>query len=351
MNRDERKRHKKRRREEKREARNLRHIAAKAVDVFPKIVINPKGGDAALVRHMEKIVASLDLSDTDVLSLDGQDFLKFIRREGKRGVEMLVHRDTKHSDDPYRLNRITFMVELAIGDWIFERLPTAYQQIPLAIQYFKVQVVDRTIEILFDSLPSKPHEKGRVFYPSHDPKAVFDGNPFPVGFSRHAIERACERMIWMKPLDYAQLLLIRLQLTGCLTCEGLQLSNGQPAFAMYGSVGDPGNPIYETYVDRILNTTPGIPAERLRYLMGYCPVDFRLGRAVAITFLPPGYSGTPEDQLVRSTVTDRGLQRQLLAAARNNTFGQVLIGNHEVIKWYHENGVPQVKLIPPGKMG
>lgn len=351
MNRDERKRHKKRRREEKRDARNRRHLAAKAVDVFPKIVINPKGGDAALVRHMEKIVASLDLADKGVLHLGLQDFLKFIRREGKRGVEMLVDRDIKHSDDPHRWDRIIMSVGVVIGDLIFKRLPTAYQQISLATQYFEVQVVDRTLAITFDSLPSKPHGKGRVFYPTHNPKAVFDGNPFPVGFSRHAIERACERMIWMNPLDYAQLLLIRLQLTGCLTCEGLQLSNGQHAFAMYGSVGDPGNPIYETYVDRIFNTTPGIPAERLRYLMGYCPVDFRLGRAVARTFLPPGYSDTPEDQLVRSTVTDRGLQRQLLAAARNNTFGQVLTGNHDVIKWYHEHGVPQVKLFLPGMMG
>jgi hypothetical protein len=82
--------------------------------------------------------------------------------------------------------------------------------------------------------------------------------------------------------------------------------------------------------------------------MGYCPVDFRVGRAVAMTFLPPGYGGTPEDRLVRTAPIDRDLRRQLLDAANNNTFERVLEGNDEVIKWYHDNGVPQVKEMPPG---
>ena len=55
MKRDERKKRKKRLREEKREADRRRYLAAKARDVFPKILIDPTDGDAALVRHVEQI--------------------------------------------------------------------------------------------------------------------------------------------------------------------------------------------------------------------------------------------------------------------------------------------------------
>lgn len=348
MKRDERKKRKKRLREEKREADRRRYLAAKAQDVFPKILIDPTDGDAALVRHIEQIVAHLDLADPEVLHPNGQEFLKLVRREGREGMMEMVRIDAMHSDDPHAFKHHAKSVLLMIGQRIFERLPAAFQEKPLPFYYFDVQTADHNLQIKFDFLPSKTDALGRVYHPPHGTEARFEGNAFPVGFTRHAIERACERMTFTHPLTFHQFQYCRLYFTHCQRYEGVEWGDGKFAFAMYNTVGGPGNDIHDIYVTKILQPPPDAHVGRVYYLMGYCPVDFRVGRAVAMTFLPPGYGGTPEDRLVRSAPIDRDLRRRLLDAATNNTFERVLEGNDDVIKWYHDNGVPQVKEMPPG---
>ena len=70
---------------------------------------------------------------------------------------------------------------------------------------------------------------------------------------------------------------------------------------------------------------------------------------MATTFLYPGYSGTPEDILVRRSRIPSAERERLICAANNNNQHRVLsLGNTDVINWYHDNGVPQVVQLPRG---
>lgn len=348
MDKNERKRRKKRLREEKREAKHRLYLAEKAKDVFPKIVINPTNGDDRLVRHIEKIVANLDLSDPKVLSPGMQLILRFVRSRGRDGMRAASQKLLKHTDEPKAWLQASTDVRMAVGQQILLGLPRAYQDSSLPFNYFDVQLVDRTLEITFEFLPSKIDKHGRVYLPPTATTVRFDGHNWPVGFSLHAIERACERMAFTKPVKFTQFQVFKTYFNTCRWFESLQLDKGTHAFAMYMPLGEPGVATFDTYVSKVAQLSPNAQGWRLGYLMGYCPVDFRLGRAVAKTCLPPGYAGTPEDRLVRSARIDTHLRRQLLNAAQNNTLDRVLAGNHEVIRWYHENGVPQVREMPPG---
>ena len=350
MKKDDRKKQKKHLKEKKKQAGRRKHLAFRARDVFPKILIDPTDGDPELVRHIERIVADLDFSDPDVLHPNGQEFLRLVRREGRAGMMEMVRIDAMHSDNPDSFKYHAKSVLLWIGQKIFERLPQPFQEKPLPFYFFDVQTDDHSLKITFDFLPTKTDALGRVYFPPQGTEARFDGNAFPVGFTRHAIERACERMTVVHPITFHQFHYCKLYFTHCNRYEGIDWGDGKYAFALYNTVGPPGHDIHDIYVTKIFQSSTDTQP-LLYYLMGYCPVDFRVGRAVAMTFLPPGYSGTPEDRLVRSAPIERDLRRRLLDAASNNNFERVLEGNDDVIKWYHDNGVSQVKQMPSGMFG
>ena len=71
-----------------------------------------------------------------------------------------------------------------------------------------------------------------------------------------------------------------------------------------------------------------------------------LRSAVSTIRSEAGYKGTPEDVLLRAAELPYPQRRELLQAADHNVAYRVLHeGNVDVIKWYHDNGIPQVKQI------
>jgi hypothetical protein len=75
----------------------------------------------------------------------------------------------------------------------------------------------------------------------------------------------------------------------------------------------------------------------------YCPIAFVGPRAVAKTFLFPGFRNTPEDYLVRTAPMPTDQREMLLDIASDNTARKVREAEGvTAIKWYHDNGIPQV---------
>ena len=79
------------------------------------------------------------------------------------------------------------------------------------------------------------------------------------------------------------------------------------------------------------------------YRVGYCPVVVEGNFAKATTLLYPGYCGTPEYGLILQSGFGREEREKLISTASGMTRA-VLEQTQDIslMKWFHENGVPQV---------
>jgi hypothetical protein len=77
--------------------------------------------------------------------------------------------------------------------------------------------------------------------------------------------------------------------------------------------------------------------------MGYLPLQVQGKYARAKTFLLPGFASTPEYALGRrkaQTPQERLLMQAMTDESRRS--GELDGETVEAIKWYHDNGVPQI---------
>jgi hypothetical protein len=75
----------------------------------------------------------------------------------------------------------------------------------------------------------------------------------------------------------------------------------------------------------------------------YCPVVFEDGFAKAKTFLYPGYTSTPEYGLLLRSKLSRAEREVLIESSTSLNADEVVLNeNPETIKWFHDNGIPQV---------
>jgi hypothetical protein len=128
--------------------------------------------------------------------------------------------------------------------------------------------------------------------------------------------------------------------------DHVQLANGAESLRVaFGVSTVPGTSShYELYVRQIFGEANVIPGAGPVYVVaGYLPLHIQGKYARATTFLFPGYQSTPEDQIARAGDAPPQVRRKLVVMAKDNTFASVIKGDTaECVKWYHENGVPQV---------
>ena len=141
----------------------------------------------------------------------------------------------------------------------------------------------------------------------------------------------------------------------CLSCERIvayipyfemaYLHEDQPAIALFSDCGTSISEERHIYGTKILGEDEQDSSKNnLEYRLGYCPIEMNKGIAVAKTFLPSGYKGTPEYRLLRQSRLPRDEKDRLLSLAQDH------IRDHEqadewvpLVKWFHENGVTQVR--------
>ncbi len=86
------------------------------------------------------------------------------------------------------------------------------------------------------------------------------------------------------------------------------------------------------------------PQSAYKYRVGYCPLTFFEGFAKAITLLTPGMIGTPERVLLDNAGLDSVSYGKVTASIENAISMKRLVETRDfsALKWFHENGVPQV---------
>ena len=356
---DDRKRQKKRRKEAKKntdraKVLQLRAAAEKRRAQYPHVEYDTRGGDPEFVSIVKKLVASFDFTDSSICPPEIQRLYRLQKLMGyPRLSDMFQELSSELVKDPIAAKMKAVSMEHPLGDflgqWLFDRLPAPCREQPLPFHYFCARPVDDFIGIEFEFLPSQKTDSGTIYYSPAKPTVHFGGANWTVAFSRHAIERACQRFTPVSPITYLYFQVNYIYFRCCTYFEPLEFADGQPAIRLFGECDEFPDRELRLYRDQILGDAYEPDHGKAHYVLGYCPIAFKGGKAVATTFLYPGYSGTPEDILVRRSRIPSAERERLICAANNNNQHRVLsLGNTDVINWYHDNGVPQVVQLPRG---
>jgi len=330
-----------------------RAIAAKTRLSPPRITVAPDFGDRVFVRRIRAAVANVPLTRSGGCPAEIAEFIHWLRCDGCDDVIKTLrveaalccdhHQDLLNSYiEPFR------EASLYIGTQIFKQLPTAYRERLLPDYCFRVVLTDEGAVIRFGFLRQLVVD-GRVIYQAPgEPSVTIDGADWAVAFTRHAIERACERGSFEQPVPYDHYMQCDAYFTGCVYYEPLFLASGQPAIRLFMLETLAVSPQrYRDYIHKVagIENARQLPALPV-YVLGYCPLALKPPYAIATSFLYPGYDGTPEDQLVRNLGLPKEDRIRLLGLASGNNLMKVIFeGHHEAIKWYHDNGISQVRFL------
>jgi hypothetical protein len=348
MSRDRKKQQKKKKREQKniekeryaeRVEKERRHK-----DQYPKIFFDSANGDPEFVELVRSALATVDFDNAETFTELERRFYKLIREHGVSHAMKWADELFRSNTEPGKSHHVVMSeLEFGFGNRLLDRIPEATRRKWMPYNDVHVAYDGYDIILRFSSLLSEKGEGGRIYYSRRKPTVEFDEKQWTVGFSRHAIERICQR-INPRYTQYAAAGDVHAWFANCVYFEPVMLHGNQPAFRLYGMCSNPGYLAYSTYVMNIFGEENVVPSKgECYYRVGYCPVVFEKDFAKAKTFLFPGYSGTPEFGLILTANLSRSERERMIQEARNLDANDVLLSfNDETIKWFHDNGVPQV---------
>lgn len=351
MAKDRRKVEKKRKKEAAKAKRSIAYAAAKKREADrPKVTVDPTSGDPILVKRVLSIVGGISLEESGGCPAEVADLVARCRRDGPeetaRDILAQAALDYDHHRDVVRHATRRYHDAVAyIGERVFEQLPEVYQKKLLPDYYFFPEIAPEGMRIRFGFLDRVKRETGWGYYSQHKPTVTINGLNLIVCFSDHAIERIVERSSFEERVTYTHYMDCANYLNGCVYFEPVSMADGKPAIRLFMTDELNCNVArYREYLRKIagiedVNGLPDTPA----YVLGYCPLDCKGQFAKAISMWYPGFTGTPEDTLVRTRMPSIIAQIRLQVLAEDNKTVRVINeGRHEAIRWYHENGVPQV---------
>jgi hypothetical protein len=359
----ERKKQKKQRQEAKKAARrNDYNQQARAIanrlSKYPEIIFDEAEGTPEFVAAVKKAQLDIDLDDPAVCPPTLQKAYRIIHEHGypalERDMALIKAQAAAESRQSLTLVEAAWhSFILHYGTQVFSRIPLETRQRLLPYNDLHVRPAGKCLLLSFSSLLQKRGRGGTIFFSRRRPTVTLGGHAWPVGFSRHSIEQAVLRL---NPdyCNYSCSSDVHAFFANCVYFEPAELDSRkhpqQQAFSMFDVCDDPTYLAYHIYVDDVLGLAGGEPTRtdgRFYFRLGYFPVEFDSGFAKAVSFMRPGYTGTPE---LKTLLEEEGLERArkafLLRDARENRGRQVLLeGRTDVIKWFHEHAVPQVKQI------
>ena len=227
-----------------------------------------------------------------------------------------------------------------------------YKQIPLNVKtrfmphnHFLIRPKGKVWQIQCKRMYSVSTPRGRVHF-SFPPTLVdMDGQKKYLTFTTHALQRICERIAPKWKADYLELIRVVRFVAYIPYFEMTYLHDDQPAIVLFSYCGTSISEEHHIYETKILGeNNPDSNKNNLEYRLGYCPIEMNEGVAVAKTFLPPGYKGTPEHHLLLQSRLPKFEKERLFLLAKDH------IRDHKqadewlpLVKWFHENGIPQVR--------
>jgi hypothetical protein len=349
VNKVQKRQQKQKKREREKKAAFLRDkglkIRRQKLDEYPSFVLGRQDADPEFIAAIQMAVRQFDFLDTKKLGLGLQSFFKLGKEAGfaeafkvLEQVPSINYCGQQLSGDVKLLAVLTYL-----GSRILHSVPKEIRRKYMPFNDVAIEPFQREIRLNFSSMDSTSGAGGRIFFGRHRPKIAFEGNDYTVAFSRHAIERICQRLN-PRYMEYAAAGDVHAIFSTCVYFEPIMLYGDRPAFALFAVCGDKGFRQYQTYTVGVFGEENIKPfCGELYYRIGYCPVVFENSFAKAKTFLPPGFRGTPEYGLALNSEMRPIEKREFLERISVDS-GDANEGclSHEATKWFHDNGLPQV---------
>ena len=324
----------------KKQKERERHLAKKKHEVaehqlyarkFPAFEFLTNNAPDGFVDLIRRTVREIDFRDTTVFHPNETKFLKQIKRLPGVLVPALNQAVTERNFTALHLS--TF-----VGERIFSRISLGElkQWIPFHDVHF-FMAGDRIV-VYFRSLEQVKTNHGAIYFSPNRPTVEIDGRKLIVGWSRHAIERTCERLAprWDSYLGLADVFSFFFQCRRFDPC--LLHGDRQLGFTFFDRCA-PG--YFSGYVAEQVLGRPS--TSNCYYRVGYCPVVVDGPFAKAMTLLYPGYAGTPEYGLIlRNGLPGKDRPQVVEMASRMTREELEKTQDYSLMKMFHQNGVPQI---------
>lgn len=316
---------------------------------YPAIAFDTTYGTPAFVDAVRQVVDQIDFEDEECFCKGEQYLYRLMAQHGAAHAIDILRAKMREGEGEWEIDGEglaqlgEYSFRAGIGEKIFERMPEAQRRQFLPYNSLRALFHDKRIVLHFSSLLSQPGPNGTVYFSRKRPEVEFGGQRKVVSFSRHAIERICERLApdW---LTYPSLAQVHAYFASCVNFEPLVLPGGQTTITFFQACDLMVSGLYETYVRQILGEENRDRSQgEVYYRVGYCPVVIEGEFAKAKTFLYPGYKATPEYNLLRNARLPPEEKALLEELVRTQDPARVPAGDEaRAIKWFHQNGIPQV---------
>ncbi|MHB0958244.1 MAG: hypothetical protein ACYC0X_12260 [Pirellulaceae bacterium] len=311
---------------------------------YPEFRFDTTQGNTEFVKLVKSAVATIHFDDASVFPEWQQELYRILKRGGNSALrDRLLVLELEAAEAARPLSGILghhFMVTL--GQELLNRIAEGDRERYLPLNDFLVVPGGQHILVLIRSLLTAKGPGGTVYYSRRKPMLDIDGSRKIVAFSKHAIERTCERIKPHWKNSYAALGDVFAFFDQCMYFERQDLNDGQLGFTFYD--GCEKQFVQYAYVTQVLGKENlDSKAGKPYYRLGYCPAVIEGDFIKAKTFLFPGYASTPEyDRLRRSSLPWCEKEPLLAQATSWDAWKLYDSQDFSLIRWFHDNGVPQV---------
>lgn len=250
----------KRKARERRVAEKQRHQDDRRhyMTAFPKFVFRPNNAPDGFVDLIRGAVRRIDFRDRALFRPTEMKFLRLAKQKPVEVFSALLA--GAKVGNPLAVHFTSF-----VGQTVFDLIPTA--ELRQWIPFHDVQFFHTGSEIVADfrSLEQAKGRAGTIYFSRHRPTLEIDGQRRVVGWSRHAVERTCERLgpRWESYLGLGDVFAFFDQ---CRHFEPARLHGDQIGFTFYADC-DPGF-FTGLFAENVLG---GLGAKPSYYRVGYCP--------------------------------------------------------------------------------
>ena len=298
---------------------------------FPSFEYRTNNAPEEFVSLVRRTVRELDFRDSRLFSYRETAFLKEIKKRPRIVTPMLLDAAAKGQLGAMALTTM-------VGDRVMRMIPS--QELRRWIPFHDVQFLMAGEKIIVDfrSLEQARTKNGIIYFSRYRPTVEIEGRKLVVGWSKHAIERTCERIAprWESYLGLGDVFAFFHQ---CRKFDPCLLHNGRDiGFTFYDACID--GYFSGVIADEVLGRRP----EGLCYYrVGYCPVVIEGEFAKARTLLYPGYAGTPEYGLILKSGHPH-LRRSEVIEKTSVMTRKTLedTGDFSLMKYFHDGGIAQV---------
>ncbi len=312
-------------------------------DLFPRMEIDEASfaRDPDLLNPVRDAVERIRAQHRTVIPLMQRRFYYQVRSEGFTAANRCLTEATHQTNMP----QAYIVCLVTLGTVLYQWLPVeAIRPTRCVDVIHREGPGDRILVVRCRSLESVSTPKGTAYFSRRRPRLRFgtDSQDRIIAFSRHALEQISERTVynWRSYGAHGDAFAF---FDNCIYFEDCTAIRGEPSLEVYNSC-IPHFSSWQFVSELIADPLPGA---RYYYHVGYCPVEFYGDVAKAITLLVPGMNlrkGTPEGRLIEQSglpqpEIERLKERVELQKTRKEFADRE---DYSLVKWFHQNGVPQV---------